>query len=282
MLRSSGPVALAALALTAWLQARGVSALVGARLDAPRVAPVLVGASAPSENAPRSADPILARNPFDSTTGRLGDDAPSPTSAEAPTCTDVRVLAIAAADDSRASLALLRFGDEPDPRLLGIGVPADAASESSVVAIDPSQVTLVRAEGRCVARMFVPTPRKRPAVENQRAHGVVSTGAGGFAVDRATRDAIVEGASDWMRTVSVRPEKVGSDVVGLRIVALQPGSPVADLGVLPGDVLQSLNGIPLNEPEKMLRALGVVRSAPHLSVVVLRAGHPTQLDYDVR
>lgn len=282
MLRSSGPLALAALALTAWLQARGVSALVGARLDAPRVAPVLVATSVPPDISPRSADPILARNPFDSTTGPLGAETPPPTTGDATACTDVRVLAIAAADDPRASLALLRFGEEPDPRLLGVGVPADVASDVSVVAIDPSQVTLVRADGRCVARMFIPTPRKPSVVENQRPHGVVTTGAAGFAVDRATRDAIVDGAADWMKTVAVRPEKVGSDVVGLRIVALQPGSPVAGLGVLPGDVLQSLNGIPLNEPEKMLRALGVVRSAPHLSVVVLRAGHPTQLDYDVR
>ena len=69
--RSIAPVAVAALALSAWLHARGVSALVGAGLQVPHVPPAAAPPAASPEPPPRSADVILARNAFDSATGSL-------------------------------------------------------------------------------------------------------------------------------------------------------------------------------------------------------------------
>ena len=109
----------------------------------------------------------------------------------------------------------------------------------------------------------------------------MATGPGSYGVDRAARDAIVEGAADWMRAVAVRPEKVGDDVVGLRITALRPGTSLDALGIRAGDVLQSVDRIPLTSPERMLEAVARSRTAEHLSVVLLRDGRPLQLDFDV-
>lgn len=295
--RSIRPLVIAALALSAWLQARGVSALVAARFTRIDVTPHLASTPAIAPTPPRNADAILQRNPFDSTAGSLADEPAPPAHGESD-CVGVRVVAIAATDGASGSLALLRFGDEVEPHLVGIG-PLDAAGNSAeaegttseslgdVVTIDPGAVLIERNGGRCVARMFRPL---RVSVARAPMHpatpatpdGVLSTGPGSFAVDRGARDALLNEAGDWMKTVSVRPEKVGGEVIGLRVVAIQPGSPVAGLGVRAGDILQSLNGIGLNLPEKMLEALGVLRSAPRLDVVVLRDGRPTQLDYDIR
>ncbi len=263
LLRSIVPVAIVAIAVSAWLQSRGISALLGERL-------------AVADVAPRSADWILARNPFDSTTGSLTsrhDTEPASPSPGPADCSDVHVIAIAAADPVEQSLALLRVDGKSEPQLRAVG--------GDVVSIGPAGVLLDRAGGRCTARIFHPRApsASSPPVPGS---GITSTGPTSFAVDRGARDALLDGAGDWMKSVTVRPEKAGDDVVGIRVVALRPGSPLDGLGIRAGDVLESVNGFQLTTPAKMLEALARLRTADHLSLALQRAGHEVQVDYDVR
>jgi general secretion pathway protein C len=85
-----------------------------------------------------------------------------------------------------------------------------------------------------------------------------------------------------MHSVSVRPEKKGDEVVGLRIATLKPGTPLDALGIRSGDVLLSMNDIPLNAPDRMLEAYARARTEPRLRLVVLREDRQLQLDYEVR
>ncbi len=191
VLRSIVPYAIAALGLSAWLQARGISALLGEQLGVPDVAShrsIEAPAAAPP---PRSAAVILARNPFDSTSGALPTEAaPLPLSTAVSACTDVHVLAIAADDDPERSLALLRLDSEREPQLRGTG--------GDVVSIDPDVVLLDRAGLRCAARIFSLAPPPAPPVTPALPRGVASLGPGSYAVDRAARDALIYGAADWM------------------------------------------------------------------------------------
>jgi general secretion pathway protein C len=275
--RSIVPVAIVAIALSAWLQSRGISALVGERLAVADVSPRLAAVASAAPEAPRSADPILSRNPFDSTTGALTPvqdiepGSPSPGPAD---CPDVHVIAIAAADPVEQSLALLRIEGNSEPQLRGVG--------GDVVSIRPAGVLLERGGGRCTARIFHPPPPSAASSPAAPGRGITSTGPTSFAVDRGTRDALLDGAGDWMKSVSVRPEKVGDDVVGIRVVALRPGTPLDSLGIRAGDVLESVNGFQLTTPAKMLEALARLRTADHLSLALQRGGHEVQVDYDVR
>jgi general secretion pathway protein C len=281
--RSITPFALATLALSAWLHARGISALVGGVLAAPGVSRHLPEAVAHSDPVgPRSAAAILARNPFDSDTGPLDPAlATVPALPGLSACNNVHVLAIAAGDQPSASLALLRLEGEVEPQLRGVG--------SDVVAIEPSWVVLDQGGTTCVARMFQPVAAARAAASSPphkgplpKFDGVAAVGPTAFAVDRSARDAILETAGDWMKTISVRPEKAGDVVVGMRVTGVAAGSPVEGLGIHAGDVIESVNRIPLTTPEKMLEALGALHTADHLAVVVLRSGKEVQVDYDVR
>jgi general secretion pathway protein C len=283
MTRAAGLVrasVVATLALCAWLHARGISALMGERIGVPGVAYAMQPPPAVVPPAERSADVILARNPFDSTTGSLLPDPGGPVSPSQPAsgglsgCSDVHVLAIAADEDPARSLALLRIDSEREPQLRGVA--------GDVVTIDPMGVLLERSGVRCVAWIFSRAAPVAAAPTPAPHTGIAATGASSFAVDRATRDALLDGAGDWMKTVTIRPEKVGDDMVGIRVVALKPGSPLEALGLRAGDVLQSVNGFPLTTPDKLLEALARLRTADHLSLAVQRGGHGLQVDYDVR
>jgi general secretion pathway protein C len=267
------------LALCAWLHARGFAALVGGDLAAPRLHVMTEGQAATEPARPRSADPILARNPFDSVTGPLLGAAPAPladvgTDDPMASCDGVRVVSIVAADDPDWSLVVLDVRGEREPILRRRG--------GEVLAIAPDRVLLQRDGTPCIARIFAPPgapPSPSPAVV---ARGIVRTGPDSFALDRGARDALLDGAADLMRSVAVRPEKQGDDVVGLRIATLKPGTPLDALGVRGGDVLLSLDGIALTSPDRMLQAYARVRTEERVRVVVLRDGRQLQLDYEVR
>jgi general secretion pathway protein C len=154
---------------------------------------------------------------------------------------------------------------------------------SEVVAIGHDRVLYDGGAGRCVARMFA-TPASTPAPipAAALAKGIVRTGPDSFAVDRAARDALFDGATDLMRSVAIRPEKKGDEVIGIRLAMLKPGTPLDALGVHAGDVLLSLDGIPLTSPEQMFTAYARARTDEHLRVVLQRDGRPMQVDLDVR
>lgn len=275
-------LSVASLALCGWLHARGFNALVGGSLAAPDVHFVSVAQAAPEPQRPTSADPILARNAFDSETGPLiGDRAASPASSAdfdgtaVRPCEGLRVVSIVAFADPGWSFVVLDVQGERDPLVLRRG--------GEVLAIAHDRVLLDRGGSRCVARMFARPPQP-PVAASQGAlrAGIARIGDGSFVVDRSVRDALIDGAADLMRSVAVRPEKKGDDVIGLRIASLQPGTPLDALGVHGGDVLLSMNGIRLDAPDRMLEAYARARTEPHLRLDVMRDGREFQLDYDVR
>jgi general secretion pathway protein C len=151
-----------------------------------------------------------------------------------------------------------------------------------VLAIGIDRALLTRNGKACVARMFPGSRRAAgsPTPAAAAVTGVVRTGPGEFALDRAVRDALIDGAA--MNAVSVRPEKVGDDVVGLRIATLKPGTALEALGLRAGDVLSTVDGIPLTSPDRMLEAYARIRTASHARLSLIRDGKPMQLDYDVR
>jgi general secretion pathway protein C len=269
------------LALCAWLQARGVAAVIGGGLAAPAVRGLPDAPAALDPAPPRTADPILARNPFDSVTGPLVGAPPAPppepSGETAAACDGVRVVSIVAADDPDWSLVELELRGEREPILRRRG--------ADVLSIRPERVLLRRDGALCVASLFPPpggAQAKPPPAPAAAARGIVPNGPGSFLLDRAARDALIDGAAGLMPSVAVRPEKQGDDVVGLRIATLKPGTALDALGIRAGDVLGSLDGIPLTSPDRMLQAYARVRTEERVRVVVLRDGRPIQLDYQVR
>src|SRR5580700_1228676 len=125
------PVAVAALATCAWLHAQGFSALVGGKLAVPELhaIPEAQAAIVPATRG-TSADPILARNPFDSATGPLigvtresqGPDArQGEETDDLEPCDDVRAVSIVTFADPEWSFAMLDVRGEPQPLLRRIG-----------------------------------------------------------------------------------------------------------------------------------------------------------------
>ena len=60
---------------------------------------------------------------------------------------------------------------------------------------------------------------------------------------------------------------------------ISAGTLLHELGIRNGDVIQSVNGFDLTNPQKALEAYGRLRTANGLSLQIERRGKPTTIEY---
>ena len=261
---------LVGIALVAFLNARAIGSLVDATIT-PANAPASIApfaearAAAVPPAAPRSADALLDRNPFDHLTTslreRTGDgvvtlDDVFNDPATAPPCDGVRATVAIHSHDANASFAALDVGGKRILQKRGGEVVADL----KVVYVAEDRVLHERRGALCQARVFggpppppptPPTPGAQTAFGKDIAGKIVKTGPNEFQVDRGAVDRILEAQTELMKTPLV-PEKEGDRVVGFRLVRIKPGSVLATLGLESNDRLVSINGIEVTSTERML------------------------------
>ncbi len=78
------------------------------------------------------------------------------------------------------------------------------------------------------------------------------------------------------------PDFSGGHPDGFRMVSLQPGSLFGELGLSPGDVIRSINGMPMSDPQNFMKALSTLQSASSVQINLLRNGSPQTFDYQIQ
>lgn len=263
--------------------ARGVAALadVGAPI-------AVANAAAPPRTAAAtergSADVFERKNPFDSSGASRSGASGGVIEAR---CDGLEVHAILAGEEpawSFASIAprgrkpvLRRAGGEIDGRRI-VAVASDRVrvtdgiTECDVALHDPREPAAPPS-----ATPPRPSTSPRPTLQ-----GLERVGEGEYRMERATLDRLLENQGDIMASAQIAPDSEGGRVLGLRLVRVKPGSPLAAIGLRDGDRLRSINGFELTSAEAGLTAYARLRGAPSLVLQLVRDGRPMELRYDVR
>jgi general secretion pathway protein C len=103
-----------------------------------------------------------------------------------------------------------------------------------------------------------------------------------YAINRTLVDRLLQNQAELMRTARVIPHEVDGRVVGVKIYGIRRSSLLGRLGIQNGDMLRTINGFDLTEPDSVLEAYTRLRSADRLSLNVERRGQPVNMDYQVR
>ena len=325
-------VVLVLVALAAYFQASGAMELLGAALTpdeaayAARGAPGAAspGAGAGARGTPRgekNAEPILARNPFDSVTGPLNIkpleisntpaakvDLSDPLSA--PGCEGMRVAIITESPDPEWSLVALQAPGEAAPKLRRVGDEVTSGKQIAYIGYNPKKgspaVWISGDSALCQALLFavqpvVPPPAAAPPPGAPPAAPAAPPAAGGpspvpadiasriqkvsdteYNVDRAVVDKILENQAELMRSARIVPEQKDGKVVGIRLFGIRPDTLLGTLGFQNGDRLEAINGFNMASPEKALEAYARLRTASNLNVKINRRGQTTSIDYRIK
>lgn len=307
------------VAVAAYLQAEGVGQLVagtigdGQESTAPKARPRRP-TSVTNHHPDRNAAPILSRNAFDSVTGPLDgkSQAPSftqPIPAEKPSgnpyddreCEGVTVSLMIASDDPEWSFASISGPEGSSLRRVGDKVGSMTVHHVGWYPDGPDalpRVWLMDGASRCVAKQGAGDPKKvkKPAsptttpppatsssskskskVPNEIANKITKVSDTEFIVERSALETIMENPMSFAGTLRTRPTDKGVRLSGIRSDSL-----FNMLGLKNGDVLKSVNGFELNDPEKALGALAKLRTASKLSFDVERGGQPKAIGVTVK
>ncbi len=290
-----------ALALAAYLQAEGLSQLLAAEMLPERVRRAHTAPVALPRREVADATPILRRNPFDSVTGPLdGVVAPPPSAPEpsaapadpltAPKC-DFGYVTLIVTGAEGYSFAALKTKDGESH----LGRVGDSVDDHRIVDIASRRVWFDGSGARCQLRLNDdrPAPVKKARRARKPKKRSTSRLPGSIAdkiekisdteyrIDRSALDEILEQQAKLMRGTRIRPKKQGGDVVGMRVSRVRNGTLLDSIGIRTGDIIKSINGFDLTNPQKALEAYGRLQSATELKVEIERGGKPVTLEYQL-
>jgi general secretion pathway protein C len=309
--RHVSPIVLAAIALSAFFQASAAGHLLGAALATDAVASGRDRAKVVAAPAVRTADAILSRNPFDSVTGALIREpvetrpkhAGSSDPLAAPACDGIRVAMVTESPDPEWSMVTLQMPGETGARLLRRG---DEVSGRQIAHIghNPRQnspaVWLTAPSAICQAVLFAaplpvaaavaPAPAEKPLAGPASAGPLAAALADvvsrikkvsdtEYEVDRGAIDTVLRNQMLLMQSTRIVPEHKDGKVAGIRLFGIRPDTLLGALGLSNGDRLESINGIEMDSPEKLLQAYARLPAASRLTVLVNRRGQPTTIEY---
>jgi general secretion pathway protein C len=315
-------VVLALVAVAAYFQAAGATQLVGSAIGAasasaaPIVAPPYKLAVPTRE--PKSGQPIIERNPFDSVTGPLNAKPPelvneTPAGPDpnldplaSPVCDGIQVLIVTESDDPLWSVAALQGPGEPHPRMRRVGddvggkkvafIGYNPREQTPAVWIESGptvcQAMLFRTQPAVAAAPATPAPAA-PAPEPHKTSGAPSLPSDiaskiqkvsdtEFNIDRSVVEKILENQAELMKSARIVPEQKDGKVVGVRMFGIRPDTLLGTLGLQNGDRLETLNGFNMASPEKALEAYARLRTAQNLNVKVNRRGSPVSIDFHIK
>jgi general secretion pathway protein C len=176
-------------------------------------------------------------------------------------------------------------GDEPGQAEGGTPADAELAPEGESPETSPTSVLLTAAGKGRPGRPARPAPSRKPAHDafsREINRGIRKLAERRYEIERSTLDLALGNLGLLARWVRVAPELRDGKPLGFRLFAIAADGPFAKLGLRNGDVLIAINGLNLATPERVLEAYSKLRTAPRLSLGLLREGHELTQDYTIR
>lgn len=156
------------------------------------------------------------------------------------------------------------------------------------------QVELLRTQNRALedrlaalerdgARGASLAPDPTPAAASATTIGARCTpsAGGAFALTRADFEAALADSGGLALEARIVPSFKEGRATGFKLFAIRPDSLFASCGVKNGDVLQAVNGMPVDSPDMALEAYAKAREAKRLEIALTRDGRPAKITIDV-
>lgn len=292
-----------AVAVAAYFQASGIGSLIAGHL-VPNEAPSIAAGNTSGSNAHlpvKSGDEVLARNPFDSVTGPLDgsavvesdeeeDESPAASNGDPysdPPCSGIRASLITATDDPAWSFASLSNNGDESLRRIGDKVGSLTVQHIGYYKTDDPFVTphvwLVDGAARCLVEMGAAEPTSKKAspvaekkpkkvskkqkILNEVKSKIKKVGENQYEVDKSGVELIIQHYAKLAGSLRGKATKDGMQLKGIK-----DGSILGELGMQNGDMLKSINGFDMSDPDKAVDAYAKLRRAGKLDLAFSRDG----------
>jgi len=147
------------------------------------------------------------------------------------------------------------------------------------------QMAVVREAG--VRRELLLKPRKESQVRplrrgrspNLSQGDVVALGENRWQVSKAAVDNARANLNTLLQTARMVPQLQNGQTIGFRLVEMERGSLLEQIGLRVGDLVVEINEVEMNSPERALQIFQQVREASNISVGLIRNGKRETFEY---
>ena len=113
-------------------------------------------------------------------------------------------------------------------------------------------------------------------------HGIRKLDGTHWLIESRAVHSAVKNLNQLMMQARAVPNMVAGKPNGFRIVEIQPGSLYQEVGLLPGDVIESINGMSMSDPQNFMKALSTLGTATQVSIDLVRNGAPQTFSYQIQ
>jgi general secretion pathway protein C len=111
--------------------------------------------------------------------------------------------------------------------------------------------------------------------------GIRSVGENRFQISRQEIDKARGNLNELLKQARMEPNIVDGRTEGFVVRMIQPRSLLANLGIQLGDVVNEVNGVTLDGPEKALQIFQQLREANNITIGLTRGGTRMNYEYEV-
>jgi general secretion pathway protein C len=141
---------------------------------------------------------------------------------------------------------------------------AQGGPQTTVAAVRPAAVAAVQ-----------------PATEAKDPH-IEQLGDLAYAIDRSEVDNALDNMNQLFTQIRAVPHFEGGKSTGFRLFAIRQNSIFDKIGLRNGDIIQQINGNPIDDPSKALALFNELRNQSQLAVQILRNKEEKTLSYTFR
>lgn len=189
--------------------------------------------------------------------------------------------------EEEASLALMSSaqGYKNDGKLYRVG---DVVSGRQIVSIEKDRILLSNHQCEEYLEINYPNPYAvqdksgSPGGNNYSEPGFERRGNNTIVTREWVDDAISNNLPKILGDARAVPDVVGNQIKGFTLVQIIPGSVYEKLGLKNRDVIQSINGIPLNDAARAIQTLNSLRNESSLNLRVMRGGREVTMKVNVQ
>ena len=130
-------------------------------------------------------------------------------------------------------------------------------------------------------------PSAKPAATDTKptappiAEWIRTTGERTWSIHRPGLNAMLADPAPLYRSARIVPAREGDAFVGFKLFGVRKGSIPEALGLKSGDILRTVNGLPLSSPDEALAIYSRLRQASDITLTVTRGGAAVNLRYTI-
>lgn len=289
------------LAIAAWLLSNAITSVIALKVRAIPSASQAASRPRPNKTQKQEVEDnqvVVDRNYFGSALALKTDSGPSLDESNAEkllkdgqqSSLRAALVGTIVANDPRWSMAVILDQEKSQTSIYRVGDPI--MGEAKIHSIYSQRVYVLHGG----IREYIELPEKgakgvaaahgapNPAAQADAGADTVNVkklGPDSYAIDRSEIDKTLSNLNTIAMQARIVPSFTNGEADGFKLFAIRPGSLYSKMGIENGDVIQKINGFPMNSPDKALEVYQKLKTSDSIEVELNRAGQRKRLTYQI-